>query len=100
MNLDALRTARNMVIARGWAPAHPFNLKVADHLGARDNSGPVSMITALADLPGPEYHPLYQALQFVTRAPSLHVWECQPGRTQADVLTAFGAAIQMLGGAQ
>lgn len=98
---EALSTARNTVIARGWRPGHAWFPALADyrpaapatHIGARAYSGPVCIISALGDAPGPIYAQAYRSLQEATGAKSLSAWEGTPGRTQADVLAAYAAAL-------
>lgn len=94
--IAAYATARNLLTFRGWAPGHCYIPRVGDNLGARATHGPICLISALADCPGPVFRVAYLGLRAVTGAESLTVWEGAPGRTLADVLGAIEAATQRL----
>ena len=95
--VGALRSARNALLARGWrCSTGPVEPAVSPRLGAQEETGPLSLITAPAHSPGPVFRLAYVALRLVTGAESLVAWEGESGRTVAEVLAVVEQATQRL----
>lgn len=89
--LAALKTGRNLLIGRGWAPGDPWVPALGPNLGAQ-GAGPVSAVSALADAPGLVFWDAFRALKRVAGVASLVVHE----RSGEQVLSWFNAAIAAL----
>lgn len=94
---DALRTARNVIHARGWyeggQPTYAVS-KTGTKGAVEEAHLPVCLISSLAEAHGHVYRRAYNALLHVTGAASLWTW--QQGRTRADALHAIEDAIKHL----
>lgn len=92
--LEALGLAKRTIEYRGAGPGNPLAPTLGDQKGAREEHGPVSMISALAEAPGKYFNAAYKTLLLATESESLKVWEM--GKTKAEVMAAFESAEKIL----